>query len=52
LTEELKSAVASVPGKQSLDRQIETILQQKAFAITEKKVFPLVRLLKTQKTSP
>ncbi|KAF8478553.1 Non-repetitive/WGA-negative nucleoporin C-terminal-domain-containing protein [Russula ochroleuca] len=42
LTEELKLAVASVPGKQSLDRQVEIILQQKASAITDKKVFPLV----------
>jgi hypothetical protein len=42
LTEELKSALMSVRGKQSLDRQIETILHQKASAITDKKVFPLV----------
>jgi hypothetical protein len=32
----------SVRGKQSLDRQVETILHQKASAITDKKVFPLV----------
>jgi len=47
LTEELKSAVASVPGKQSLDRQVETILQKKASVITDKKVYPLVCLLNT-----
>jgi nuclear pore complex protein Nup133 len=45
LTEELKSAVASVPGKQSLDRQVETILQKKASTVTDKKVYPLVCLL-------
>jgi len=42
LTDELKSAVASVPGKQSLDRQVETILQKKASAITDNKVYPLI----------
>lgn len=42
LTEELKSAVASVSGKQSLDRQVETILQKKASTITDKKVYPLI----------
>ncbi|KAH9079551.1 Non-repetitive/WGA-negative nucleoporin C-terminal-domain-containing protein [Lactarius deliciosus] len=42
LTEELKSALASVRDRQSLDRQIETILQQKASAIADKKVLPLV----------
>ncbi len=47
LTDELKSVVASVPGKQSLDRQVETILQKKASTITDKKVYPLVCLLKT-----
>ncbi|KAH9966798.1 Non-repetitive/WGA-negative nucleoporin C-terminal-domain-containing protein [Russula dissimulans] len=42
LTEELKSALLSVRGKQSLDRQVETILQQKASATMDKKVFPLI----------
>ncbi|KAI9466341.1 hypothetical protein BJY52DRAFT_1367647 [Lactarius psammicola] len=42
LTEELKSALASVRDRQSLDRQIETILQQKASAIADKKILPLV----------
>ena len=42
LTEDLKSALASVRDRQSLDRQIETILQQKASAIAEKKSLPLV----------
>ncbi|KAN0123739.1 Non-repetitive/WGA-negative nucleoporin C-terminal domain containing protein [Russula decolorans] len=42
LTEELKSAIASVPGKQSLDRQVETILQRNASALTDKKVYPLI----------
>ena len=42
LTEELKAALVSVRGKQSLDRQVETILHQKASVITDKKVFPLV----------
>jgi nuclear pore complex protein Nup133 len=42
LTEELKSALASVRSKQSLDRQVETILQQKASAIADRKVLPLV----------
>ena len=44
LTEELKSALASVRDRQSLDRQVETILQQKASAIADKKVLPLVSL--------
>ena len=43
LTEELKSALASVRDRQSLDRQVETILQQKASAIADKKTLPLVR---------
>lgn len=43
LVEELKSALVSVRGKQSLDRQVESILHQKASAIIDKKVFPLVR---------
>jgi nuclear pore complex protein Nup133 len=42
LTEELKSALASVRDRQSLDRQIETILQQKASAVADKKSLPLV----------
>jgi hypothetical protein len=42
LTEELKSALASVRDRQSLDRQVETILQQKASAIVDRKVLPLV----------
>lgn len=42
LTEELKSALASVRDRQSLDRQVETILQQNASAIADKKVLPLV----------
>jgi len=42
LAEELKSALVSVRGKQSLDRQVETILLQKASVIMDKKVFPLV----------
>ena len=42
LTEELKSALASVRDRQSLDRQIETILQQKASAIADRKILPLV----------
>ena len=42
LTEELKSALASVRDRQSLDRQVETILQQKASTIADKKVLPLV----------
>ena len=45
LTEELKSVLVTVRGKQSLDRQVEIILQQKASAITDNKVFPLVRSL-------
>lgn len=44
LTEELKSALASVRDRQSLDRQVETILQHKASAIANKKVLPLVSL--------
>jgi len=48
LTEELKSAVTPVPGKQSLDRQVETILQKKASTITDKKVYPLVRILNSE----
>lgn len=43
LAEELKSALVSVRGKQSLDRQVETILHQKASVLMDKKVFPLVR---------
>ena len=42
LIEELKSALASVRERQSLDRQVETILQQKASAIADKKTLPLV----------
>lgn len=42
LTEELKSALSSVRDKQSLDRQVETILQQKASAIAGKKTLSLV----------
>jgi len=42
LTEELKSALASVRDRQSLDRQVETILRQKASAIADKKILPLV----------
>ncbi|SRR6266702_3887199 len=42
LTEELKSALVSVRDRQSFDRQIETILQQKASAIADKKILPLV----------
>jgi len=42
LAEELKSALVSVRGKQSLDRQVETILLQKASVIMDKKVFPLI----------
>ncbi|KAI0306443.1 Non-repetitive/WGA-negative nucleoporin C-terminal-domain-containing protein [Multifurca ochricompacta] len=42
LTEELKSALASVRSKQSFDRQVETILQQKASAIIDKRVLPLI----------
>ncbi|KAI0273769.1 Non-repetitive/WGA-negative nucleoporin C-terminal-domain-containing protein [Gloeopeniophorella convolvens] len=42
LTEELKSVLAAVRTKQSLERQVETILQQKASAITNKKVMPLL----------
>ncbi|KAI9509614.1 Non-repetitive/WGA-negative nucleoporin C-terminal-domain-containing protein [Russula earlei] len=42
VTEELKSSQLSVRGKQSLDRQVENILQQKASAITDNKVFPLI----------
>jgi len=42
LTEELKSALLSVRGKQSLDRQVETILQQNASAIMDKKVFSII----------
>jgi len=42
LTAELKSALASVRSKQSLDRQVETILQQKASAIVDRKVLPLI----------
>jgi nuclear pore complex protein Nup133 len=42
LTEELKSALASVRDRQSLDRQVETILHQKASAIADRKILPLV----------
>jgi len=49
LTEEFKSALLSVRGKQSLDRQVETILQQKASATMDKKVFSLVRSLMAQR---
>jgi len=42
LTAELKSALVSVRSKQSLDRQVETILRQKASTIMDKKVFPLI----------
>lgn len=41
----------SVRGKQSLDRQVEAILQKKASAIADKKVFPLVRSLTAQRHS-
>lgn len=42
LTEELRSTLASVRDRQSLDRQVETILQQKASVIADRKMLPLV----------